>query len=138
MNLRSHKSTNSPVRLGIAEIFHLQLKDSAQELSRALASHFRSCSGAPSLNTNSPPKLTTILTQQAILFTKIPSQPLVVASISRLANIRPVQPVFILPRLTLYQTASSTSITLCDLGPPPNRTSSFRVRNELLATIPES
>ena len=55
------KSTNGPVRLGIAALFHLQLKDSGQELSRALESHFRSRSGPPSLNTDSPPKLTTIV-----------------------------------------------------------------------------
>ena len=38
-------------------------------------------------------------------------------SSSRPANTRPVQPVFILPRLTLQQTAKGTSIILCNFGP---------------------
>lgn len=63
---------NWAVRLGLGQSLHLQLNDLAQDMYRALERHFINQCGSRSCKTDCPPDLTTILTYQAILLTKIP------------------------------------------------------------------
>lgn len=74
----------------MAELFHLELNVSVQELSRALYSHFIDGSGPPSHNINYTPELSTFLASEAILITQIPCKPLLIVSNCCLASTWPV------------------------------------------------